>query len=109
MSYYYVTAAVVDRQTLKQLIQPLRGIVEYATLIDTNRYYIVFEMKYCTNYDEIIEIIKSSTYYEIMQIGEELGDINYTHCDDCEYYIELERNPYYVNNGASVYKRMEEV
>ena len=80
MSYYYVTAAVVDRQTLKQLIQPLRGIVEYATLIDTNRYYIVFEMKYC-----------------------------YTHSDDCEYYIELERNPYYTNNGASVYKRMEEV
>ena len=90
MSYYYVTAAVVDRQTLKQLIQPLRGIVEYATLIDTNRYYIVFEMKYC-------------------QVGEELEDINYTHSDDCEYYIELERNPYYTNNGASVYKRMEEV
>ena len=102
MSYYYVTAAVVDRQTLKQLIQPLRGIVEYATLIDTNRYYIVFEMKYCS-------IIKSSTYYEIMQVGEELEDINYTHSDDCEYYIELERNPYYTNNGASVYKRMEEV
>ena len=91
MSYYYVTAAVVDRQTLKQLTQPLRGIVEYATLIDTNRYY------------------KSSTYYEIMQVGEELGDINYIHSDDCEYYIELERNPYYTNNGASVYKRMEEI
>ena len=84
MSYYYNTAAVVDRQTLKQLTQPLRGIVEYATLIDTNRYYIVFEMKYC-------------------------GDINYIHSDDCEYYIELERNPYYTNNGASVYKRMEEI
>ena len=98
MSYYYNTAAVVDRQTLKQLTQPLRGIVEYATLIDTNRYYIVFEMKYC-----------SSTYYEIMQVGEELGDINYIHSDDCEYYIELERNPYYTNNGASVYKRMEEI
>ena len=97
MSYYYVTAAVVDRQTLKQLTQPLRGIVEYATLIDTNRY------------DEILSIIKSSTYYEIMQVGEELGDINYIHSDDCEYYIELERNPYYVNNGASVYKRMEEI
>ena len=109
MSYYYNTAAVVDRQTLKQLTQPLRGIVEYATLIDTNRYYIVFEMKYCTNYDEIIDIIKSSTYYEIMQVGEELGDINYTHSNDCEYYIELERNPYYTNNGASVYKRMEEI
>ena len=109
MNYYYETAAVVDKQTLKQLIQPLRGIVEYTTLINTNRYYIVFEMKYCSQYEEILDIIKSSTYYEIMQIGEELDDIKYAHSDDCEYYLEVERNPYYVNNGASVYKRMEEI
>lgn len=96
MGYYCDAYAVVDKPTVKKLKPLLEGIIDNVTIIDDNRYYLTFNIKVSDRFDEIQDIIKSSSYYELITIGEEITDIEYECSNECEYYLELTREAYYV-------------
>ena len=73
------------------------------TMIATDRYFLSFYMKWCERYEVILDEVRKSSYYEIMKIGEELDDIKFECCDNCEYYIDVQRELDFANNDCSIY------
>lgn len=100
MGYYCDVYAVVDKPTVNKLKPLLEGITDNVTIIDDNRYYLTFTMKVSDRFDEIQDTIKSSPYYELIIIGEEITDIEYECSNGCEYYLELTREAYYVASSS---------
>lgn len=96
IGYYCDAYAVVDKPTVKKLKPLLEGIIDNVTIIDNNRYYLTFNMKVSDRFDEIQDTIKSSSYYELITVGEEITDIEYEFSEKCEFYLKLTREAYYV-------------
>lgn len=70
----YDVSVVVDKPTATRLAKDYQDIHGY-TMLATNRYLLQFSKKHCTQYNEILEEVRRSSYYEIAQVGEEFTDI----------------------------------
>lgn len=92
MSYYYDVSVVVDKQTAKNLAKNNQDIFHGVTMIATNRYLFQFSIKHCTQYEEILEEVRRSSYYEIAQVGEELTDIMEEWSDGVPQFLEVRRD-----------------
>ena len=92
MSYYYDVSVVVDKQTAKNLAKNNQDIFHGVTMIATNRYLFQFSIKHCTQYEEILEEVRKSSYYEIAQVGEELTDIMEEWSDGVPQFLEVRRD-----------------
>ena len=103
MSYEFDTAVVVDKATAKRLAKDCQDIFYGVTMIATDRYFFSFYMKWCERYEAILDEVRKSSYYEIMKVGEELDDIKFECCDNCEYYIDVQRELDFANNDCSIY------
>lgn len=92
MSYYYDVSVVVDKQTAKNLAKNNQDIFHGVTMIATNRYLFQFSIKHSTRYEEILEEVRKSSYYEIAQVGEELTDIMEEWSDGVPQFLEVRRD-----------------
>ena len=61
-------------------------------MIATNRYLFQFSIKHSTRYEEILEEVRKSSYYEIAQVGEELTDIMEEWSDGVPQFLEVRRD-----------------
>ena len=104
MSYEFDTAIVVDKATAKRLAKDCQDIFYGVTMIATDRYFLRFCMKWGERYEAILDEVRNSSYYEIMKVGEELDDIKFECGDDCEYYIDVQRELDFGNNECSIYR-----
>ncbi len=92
MSYYYDVSVVVDKQTATRLAKNNQDIFHGVTMIATNRYLFQFSIKHSTRYEEILEEVRKSSYYEIAQVGEELTDIMEEWSDGVPQFLEVRRD-----------------
>lgn len=92
MSYYYDVSVVVDKPTATRLAKNNQDVFHGVTMIATNRYLFQFSIKHCTQYNEILEEVRKSSYYEITQIGEELTDIMEEWSEGVPQFLEVRRD-----------------